>query len=117
KPREWEVEGWIPQGEVTLLYGDGGVGKTLLAHQYATAAAAGLPWLGQPTRRAKVMCFFCEDSEDELHRRQIDINRALGVTYADLDDNLRIASRKYGDNLFILWDRNTGAMKRQAVWE
>jgi len=117
KPREWEVEGWIPRGEVTLLYGDGGIGKTLIAHQYATAAAAGVPWLGQPTRRARIMCFFCEDSEDELLRRQIDINTALGVTFEDTDEHLRIASRKYMDNLFILWDRNTGAMKRQAVWE
>ena len=35
KPREWEVVNWIPRNEVTSLYGDGGVGKTLLAHQYA----------------------------------------------------------------------------------
>ncbi len=114
--REWEVEGWIPKGEVTLLYGDGGIGKTLLAHQYATAAAAGVSWLGLNTRQAKVMCFFCEDSEAELHRRQIDINNALCLDYDQADANLRIASRKYMDNLFILWDRNTGAMKRQAVW-
>jgi hypothetical protein len=115
--REWEVPGWIPKGEVTLLYGDGGIGKTLLIHMYATAAAAGIPWLGQPTRKTKVMCFFCEDSEDELLRRQIDINRALGVTFEDIDENLRIASRKYMDNLLILWDRNTGALKRQSIWE
>ncbi|WP_132535163.1 AAA family ATPase [Rhizobium sp. PP-F2F-G48] len=115
--RQWEVKDWIPRGEVTLLYGDGGIGKTLLAHQYATAAAAGLPWLGQETRKAKVMCFFCEDSADELHRRQIDINRALGLTLTDIDANLRIAPRKYFDNLMVQWDRNTGAMNRQAVWE
>lgn len=114
--REWEVFGWIPRYEVTLLYGDGGVGKTLAIHHYATAAAAGVDWLGQPTRQARVMCFFCEDSEDELLRRQIDINRALGVTFDDTGDRLRIASRKYLDNLFALWDRNSGAMKRQAVW-
>lgn len=115
--REWEVEGWIPRYEVTLLYGDGGIGKTLLAHQYATAAAAGLPWLGQATRQAKIMCFFCEDSEDELHRRQIDICRSLGVDLAALDGNLRIASRKYMNNILALWDRNSGAMRRQTVWE
>lgn len=117
KPREWEVEGWIPRYEVVLLYGAGGIGKTLAIHQYATAAAAGRAWLGQPTRQARVMCFFCEDSEDELLRRQLDINKALGVEFDDIDDRLRIASRKYMDNLLALWDRNTGAMKRQAVWE
>ncbi|AKR54345.1 putative ATPase, RecA family protein [Devosia sp. H5989] len=115
--REWEVEGWIPRYEVCLLYGDGGIGKTLVIHQYATAAAAGRDWLGQKTRPAKVMCFFCEDSEDELLRRQIDINKAMGLTWEEIDENLRIASRKYMDNLLILWDRNTGALKRQAVWE
>jgi RecA-family ATPase len=114
--REWEVEGWIPRGEVTLLYGDGGVGKTLLMHQYATAAAAGYEWLGQATRKAKVMCFFCEDSEDELHRRQIDINGQLCLDLNDIDDNLRIIPRKFKDNAFAHWDRSTGAIKIQPIW-
>lgn len=113
--REWEVAGWIPRGEVTLLYGDGGIGKTLLAQQYATAAAAGLHWVGLPTRRARVMCFFCEDDEAELMRRQRDINQSLGIEYSALSD-LRMLSRKHMDNYFVLWDRNTGAMKRQTVW-
>jgi archaellum biogenesis ATPase FlaH len=116
KSREWEVEGWIPKGEVTLLYGDGGIGKTLLIHQYATAAAAGIDWLGQPTRQARVLCFFCEDSEDELHRRQQDINASLMLTYGEINDNLRIAPRKFMDNAFAHWDRNTGALRMQAIW-
>lgn len=114
--REWEVEGWIPKGEVTLLYGDGGIGKTLLAHQYATAAAAGINWLGMPTKPAKVMAMFCEDSEEELHRRQVDINNALLLDYDDFSHNLRIASRKYMDNLLTVWNNHTGEMKRTAVW-
>lgn len=115
--RQWEVDGWIPKGEVTLLYGDGGIGKTLIIHQYATCAAAGLSWLGQATRPAKVMCFFCEDSEDELHRRQIDLCATTGASLNAVDARLRIASRKYMDNLLAVWRRNDGAMQRSAVWQ
>lgn len=115
--RQWEVRDWIPKGEVVLLYGEGGVGKTLLAHQYAICAATGMPWLGQETRQARVMCFFCEDGEDELHRRHKDLSAAIGVDPSASDARLRIASRKYADNLLALWDRNTGAMRRTAVWE
>lgn len=115
RAREWVVEGWVPKGEVTFLYGDGGVGKSLLAQQLATCAATGRDWLGQPTTPSRVMCFFCEDSADELHRRQSDINRAVGVGFSDLS-SLRLISRKHMDNLFSLWDRHTGAMREQVVW-
>lgn len=115
RPREWVVDGWMPKDEVTLMYGDGGVGKSLLAMQFATCAATGRPWLGQTTRPSRVMGFFCEDSEDELFRRQADINRALGVEFADLTA-LSLISRKHFDNTFALWDRQTGALKLQPVW-
>lgn len=115
QPREWVVDGWMPKGEVTLLYGDGGVGKSLIAMQFATCAATSRPWLGQNTRPSRVMGFFCEDGEDELFRRQADINKALGVEFADLTD-LRLISRKHFDNTFALWDRQTGALKLQPVW-
>jgi hypothetical protein len=114
-PREWEVEGWIPRGEVTLLYGDGGIGKTLLAHQYATAAATGRSWLGQITRPARVMCIFCEDSAAELHRRQIDINRSLGVSLAELG-NLRLVSRNFQDNFIATFDRKSQTLAKTAFW-
>ncbi|MBR1124517.1 AAA family ATPase [Bradyrhizobium lablabi] len=115
RPREWIVDGWMPKDEVTLLYGDGGVGKSLLAMQFATCAATGRPWLGQATQPSRVMGFFCEDSEDELLRRQIDINRALGVDFTELT-GLRFICRKHSDNVFALWDRQTGALKLQPVW-
>lgn len=113
--REWVVDGMIPRGEVTLLYGDGGVGKSLLAHQLATCAATGLNFLGQPTQRSRVMCFLCEDSIEELHRRQTDINRSVGIDFDALVD-LRIVSRKHEENLFISWDRSTGMMKLLPLW-
>ncbi|TXN20389.1 AAA family ATPase [Methylobacterium sp. WL9] len=112
-PPEWLVENWIPHKQVTLLYGDGGVGKTLIAQQLATAMAAGRNWLGLPTRRARVMCFLCEDSEDELHRRQIAINRALEVDFADLS-NLRIVSRVSGDNILARFERDGKMVFREV---
>lgn len=114
KPREWIVDDWIPKDEVTLLYGDGGVGKTLLAQQLGTTAAAGLSWLGKKTRPCRVMLFLCEDGPDELHRRQRDIAKAYGISLAELG-NLRLTSRQNEDNLLATWDRS-GAMKLTSVW-
>ncbi|MGO3930845.1 AAA family ATPase [Rhodopseudomonas pseudopalustris] len=114
--RRFKIANMIPDGEVTLLTGAGGVGKTLLAQQSMTCVALGRPFLGRRTAQCKVMMFLCEDSEDELHLRQRAINKALGVGMADVSDVLRIASRKYMDNLLCTWDRATGTMKRSDVW-
>lgn len=103
-PRQWEVAGMIPRGEVTLLYGEGGVGKTLLAHQYAICAAAGVKWLGQETRPARVMGVFCEDDEMELRRRHVAIRRLLNVS-DPLRGRLRLVSRRGKDNILAHWPR------------
>jgi len=68
--RRWIVRDWLPFGYTTALYGDGGTGKTLLAQQLMTSCATGVPWLGMTTMRCPVLGLFCEDDEDELHRRQ-----------------------------------------------
>ena len=84
--RRWLVPSWIPLRNVTMLGGDGGVGKSLVAMQLMTACAIGAGWLGVETMPCKVLGFFCEDEADELHRRQDDINRHYGVEFADLGD-------------------------------
>nr|WP_281066391.1 AAA family ATPase [Xanthobacter flavus] len=55
-PRQEHVEGMIPAGNVTLLYGDGGTGKSLLALQLAVATAAGSQWIGLPVARGSTLC-------------------------------------------------------------
>lgn len=114
--RKFVVAGMIPDGEVTLLTGAGGVGKTLLAQQIGTAVSQGLPVLGRETIKSKVMLFLCEDSEDELQLRQRDICRSMNLDLSQLSNDMRIASRKFMDNLLAVWDRNNGVMKRTAVW-
>lgn len=97
---EWIVEGWLPVGYTTLNYGDGGVGKTLLSQQLMTSCATGKPWCGLAVLRCRVMGFFCEDDEAELHRRQERINNALGIYFDDLAD-MRWASGVGEDNRLI----------------
>lgn len=75
--RRWLVEGLIPMGQVTLLYGDGGTGKSLLAMQLAAAVASNTPWLGLPIAESGAAFFFsAEDDRDELHRRVVDISQS-----------------------------------------
>jgi RecA-family ATPase len=69
-PRRWLVRDWVPMGTVTLLSGDGGVGKSLLALQLATATAAGRAWLGRRLdEHGPALFLTAEDDEAELHRR------------------------------------------------
>jgi RecA-family ATPase len=91
--RVWLVEDWIPVMRATLLTGEGGSGKSLLAQMLATCAALGLPFLGKPVRQQAALYVTCEDDASELHRRQEGINRSLGISMADLDGKLHLLSR------------------------
>ncbi|WP_304878093.1 AAA family ATPase [Pseudotabrizicola sp.] len=85
-PREWLVEGLVPSRTVTLLGGDGGTGKSLLALQLALASVTGGPWITNPVKGGPVVYFSAEDDEDELHRRLDDILQSTGCTYDDVPD-------------------------------
>jgi RecA-family ATPase len=98
--RDWIVPGWIPTRCVTLLYGDGGAGKSLLTMLLLTATALGGEWLGFPVKQAPVFGFFCEDDEDELQRRQDCINQKLGCEFIDLT-HLKLYSGVGEDNIFL----------------
>lgn len=90
--RQWLVSDLIPSGTVTLLGGDGGTGKSLLALQLAAAVAhGGFPWLDRHVYSGNVVFISAEDDQDELHRRVADVARAAGIGLADLP-NLRLRS-------------------------
>ncbi len=82
--RPWLVRDWIPHRQVTLLSGDGGVGKSIIAMQLMVAAASGTPWLGLSTMRAASFGVFAEDDDSELHRRLVGIARGPSVEIASL---------------------------------
>jgi RecA-family ATPase len=67
--RQWCVEPWVPHREVTLLSGDGGIGKSTIALQLCTSAAARLDWFGMEVRHGAALYISCEDDIDEVHYR------------------------------------------------
>ncbi|MBV9833461.1 MAG: AAA family ATPase [Alphaproteobacteria bacterium] len=107
-PRRWLVPGLLIRGKVTMLSGHGGVGKSLLVQQLATALATAQPFLGiAPVHEGPVrsLALFCEDDADELHFRQTQINAHYGCAMPDLAP-MTIMSRVGEDNCLMSFDRN-----------
>jgi hypothetical protein len=103
--REWIVPDWLPKGVVSSLSGDGGVGKTLVAQQLLYAAGCGGKWLGLDVPHLRGLGVFCEDDEDELHRRHIDIKTDLGHAIGNPFDSTWVWPRVGSDNLLVTFDR------------
>lgn len=82
--REWYADGLIPNRQVTILNGDGGVGKSLLALQIAAAGALSDDTLDMSPAAGKTLYVGAEDEADEFHRRLIDIATASGKDLSDL---------------------------------
>lgn len=90
--REWLIKDLIPMGVVTSLFGTGGIGKSLLCQQIATALALGKHTFGETPRKYKVFGMYCEDDGDELVRRQHAICKHFGVSMADISDQMYLYS-------------------------
>jgi RecA-family ATPase len=107
--REFHVEGLIPTRAVTLLGGDGGTGKSLLALQLAASTALGMPWLGLNVVQGPSLFLTAEDETDEVHRRLEDIARDLNKPLRELRD-LHIISLAGEEALLGLRDKNSGVI-------
>ena len=106
KKREWIVPDWIPKGVVSSLSGDGGMGKTLIAQQLLYATGIGGKWLGLDVPAVRGLGVFCEDDEDELHRRHNSIKTDLGHPIGNPFTDTWIWPRVGYDNLLVTFDRD-----------
>lgn len=116
-PREWLVTGLIPHRTVTILGGDGGTGKSLVALQLAVASAARTAWLGQLVERpGPVVYISAEDERDELHRRMADVTESEHLSFTDLTD-LKFRSLAGENAILADLSRQTGKMKSTALFK
>lgn len=115
-PRLEHVEGLIPAGNVTLLGGDGGTGKSLLALQLAVATAARSEWIGLPVAGGGALFLTAEDEVAEVHRRLTAICALEGLDMEGLD-GLDILSLAGNDALLSVADGRGGTMKATALFD
>ena len=84
------VDKWIPHGEVTLLAGHGGSGKTYVALSIAMHVALGLPFGLLSTSQTNVLFFSAEDGKQVLRQRLARLCRALKLDPLQLDGKLHL---------------------------
>lgn len=106
--REWLVQNCFAAGNVGLISGDGGIGKTILLLQLMACAATGRSWLGLEVRQGRSLFLACEDDADELWRRLYDISRAMDVELADFGEHMLLRPRVGQQNALIEFERYTG---------
>ena len=112
--RQWLVDQWLPRRRLTLLAGDGGSGKSLIAQQLATSIASGVSWLGLSVSQGPVSMFATEDDEDEIILRHQDICRDLGADAGMIQGNLKLIPRVGMENRLVEFDGDIGRMT--ATW-
>jgi RecA-family ATPase len=82
------------------------MGKTLLAQQLLYAAGVGGKWLGIDIPPMRGLGVFCEDDEDELHRRHNAIKSDLGHAVGNPFTDTWIWPRVGFDNLLVTFDKD-----------
>lgn len=114
--RPWHVKNMVPIKAVTLLQGDGGTGKSLLALQLAVSTALGRPWLGQEVRRGNVLYLSAEDDRDEVHRRLEAVTLDHGVGLDELP-GLKVLDMTGRDSILAAAADRTGRLLATDLWE
>lgn len=113
--RDWLVPGMLPMNTVSLLYGDGGTGKSLIALQLAVSTFLGRVWLNNLPQTGPVIYFSAEDDRSELHRRLDAICKFHDTTPTQLC-GLHIADMAGKDALLANIGKKTGALSATSVF-
>jgi RecA-family ATPase len=99
------VKDRIPRNNVTLLSGEGSVGKSILSLQLAVAVVLGRDWLGALPEPGPALVVCCEDDGDELWRRLDRIFSHYGAGYGETK-NLHVLALAGEETLMATPDRS-----------
>ncbi len=111
KPIEWLWPGMIPMGKVTLLIGDPGIGKSLLAVDLAArlTRGEGIPPDGQPREPARVLFIAGDGETEDILPERLDRYGAVMSRVAGIEAETGFGGRESGDR-----GEGSGIRKRGA---
>ena len=111
------IPGFLQCGEVTLLAGQGGVGKSLHAWAIGVAVALGVGfgWWPAPERPRRVLCLSGEDDQDEIARRVAVACQSIGHKMGELEDNFIVWGRQ--DIRLATKNQETGGVGVSKLWQ
>lgn len=117
--RDWIVPGILTRRSVTLFSGAGGGGKTLAMMQLQVAAALGTTWFGLQLPEDGIASFalYCEDDDDEVHRRMADICKHYGCEFSDVADKVMFSCRVGEVNELMRFGFKNDAGQRTALYD
>ena len=107
----WRYDGWLPEGTVTLLSANGGVGKSNLSLQLGVALAHGVSLFDIDTKPSKVLILSGEDEARTVHFRVANICQDLGIPMSSLADRLVVYDLTQAD--CVLWKDGTVTERMQ----
>jgi len=83
-PLEWLIKGVLPRGELAVVYGDSGSGKSFFAFDMAAAVSRGANWRGRKTQRGRIV-YVCAEGASGARGRVKAYCTEHGLDYDDLD--------------------------------
>ncbi len=92
----WAVEGLLAEGDLAILSGPGGIGKSWLALAAALALATGADLFGryQVGRPYRIAVLDLESRPWELDQRLHRLSRGMGLSGEDLRDRVRVVRQR-----------------------
>jgi RecA-family ATPase len=115
-PREWAVRDRFPLRNVSLLSGEGAIGKSILLMQLGVAHGLGKAWLNTLPEPGPFLYLNAEEEEDELWRRLDAIATFNETSLVELKDHLHLFSRA-GQAAVLGYPNRNGLIKATPLFD
>lgn len=99
-PTRYVWSGYMPEGELTILAGHGGAGKSMLALEAVCHLAAGRAFLGQTVAYGRVLFYSAEDPPGRIRLRVRSICFAFSLDLRQVQQNLVVIDATEFDELY-----------------